>query len=382
MLPEGGIILKDRIAFLKMMNLFEEAPESLLIQISEQMQEIEAKAGTTIFREGDFGDAVYLIADGTLTIMKDGVQLATRSSSECVGELALLDEQPRSVSVVAQTDVLLLKLVHTDFQKIVSQSWEIAHGFLKILSERVRQGVQIQLESFRELEQAYDELVELNARMGTLYDISHKIGKVRDIKEILQAALLIMRGAVGSTSGIALFWDLESGQPHVVSTGIQAEAMIENIRQNLTPQDFEWMQEEPEIVLLSPNLLRKIKLAEMLFSLEMAAWIPLDVEDEMVGGIGLGKKMTGTPFSEDDYDILNAIAQNITVALKNMILHSELLNLAEYNKAVIENMGNGLLVLNGSGELLTVNNRAEQLLQISATTVIGKDYREVLAIHD
>ena len=60
----------DRIAFLNMTELFAEAPEHLLAQISESMQEIEVQAGKTIFREWDLGDAIYFVVRGTVSIEK------------------------------------------------------------------------------------------------------------------------------------------------------------------------------------------------------------------------------------------------------------------------------------------------------------------------
>jgi len=137
--------LFDRIAFLKTTNLFAEVPESLLMQISESMQPIEAKAGTIIFREGDEGDAVYLVVRGTVGIGKDDINLLTRSSGECFGEFALLDEGLRSASAVTETEVLLLKWKRKDFQKALSQSGEAAYSIFKILTGKLRQTVTIQV---------------------------------------------------------------------------------------------------------------------------------------------------------------------------------------------------------------------------------------------
>ena len=144
--------LFDRIAFLKTTTLLAQLPELLLMQISESMQEIQAKVGTTIFCEGDVGDAVYLVVRGTVGIEKNGIKLLTRSSGECFGEFALLDEGPRSASTVAETDVLLLKWERKNFQKALSQSREVAYSIFKILTGKLRQDVVVQVEAAREQE--------------------------------------------------------------------------------------------------------------------------------------------------------------------------------------------------------------------------------------
>ncbi len=142
----------DRIVFLKTTNLFAQVPEYSLMHISKSMHEIEAKAGTTIFSEGDIGDAVYLVVDGTVSIEESNIKLVTRSSGECVGEFALIDDGPRSTSVIAETDVLLLKWERKDFQEALLESHELALGILNILTGKLRQDVNIQVEAALEQE--------------------------------------------------------------------------------------------------------------------------------------------------------------------------------------------------------------------------------------
>ncbi|HIE27113.1 TPA: cyclic nucleotide-binding domain-containing protein, partial [Candidatus Poribacteria bacterium] len=144
--------LFDKITFLKTTNLFAETPESLLMQISDSMQEIEMKRGTTIFCEGDVGDAIYLVVHGTVGVEKNGIKLVTRSSGECFGEFALLDERPRSASAIAETDALLLRLEQKDFQKAISQTPKLAYTIFKILTGKLRQDVAVQVEAAREQE--------------------------------------------------------------------------------------------------------------------------------------------------------------------------------------------------------------------------------------
>jgi len=150
--------LFNKVAFLNMTELFAEAPESLLAQISESMQEIEVKAGKTIFREWDLGDAVYFVVRGTVGLEKKGIKLLTRGRGECFGEFALLDAEPRSTSAVAETDVLLLKWGRKDFQQALLQNREVAFGIFKMLTGKLRQDVTLQVESAREQERLQQDL--------------------------------------------------------------------------------------------------------------------------------------------------------------------------------------------------------------------------------
>ncbi len=142
----------DRIAFLKTTELLTGAPGNLLGQVGEHMEEVEAGAGTTFFREGDPGDVVYLVVEGALSIEREGIQLVTRGKGECVGEFALIDEGPRSASAIAATDVRVLKWEREDFQAALLQSPEVASGIFKILIGKLREDVAIQVEAGLEQE--------------------------------------------------------------------------------------------------------------------------------------------------------------------------------------------------------------------------------------
>ena len=150
--------LFDKVAFLNTTDLFAETPDSLLANISGSMQEIEVKAGKTIFREWDLGDAVYFVVRGTVGLEKKGIKLLTRSSGECFGEFALLDAELRSTSAVAETDALLLKWGRKDFQQALLQNREVAFGIFKMLTGKLRQDVTLQVESAREQEGLQQDL--------------------------------------------------------------------------------------------------------------------------------------------------------------------------------------------------------------------------------
>jgi serine phosphatase RsbU (regulator of sigma subunit) len=129
----------DKIACLEKTNIFADVPKSFLMQISEKIDDIEMKAGTTIFCEGDMGDAVYFVARGTVRIESDNIKLVNRSSGECFGEFAVLDYEPRGASAIAETDVLLLRLWYQDFREAVSQEPEMAFGIFSALTGKLRE---------------------------------------------------------------------------------------------------------------------------------------------------------------------------------------------------------------------------------------------------
>ncbi len=79
------------------------------------------EAGEVIFYEGEAGDAMYLIRAGGVAVIRGTFDapliLGYRDAGEFVGEMALIDDLPRSATVVALSEVQLLKIIREDFQQ-------------------------------------------------------------------------------------------------------------------------------------------------------------------------------------------------------------------------------------------------------------------------
>jgi signal transduction histidine kinase len=99
--------------------------------------------GQVICREGEPGDAMFLIRSGHAAIVKGSfdapIVLACRGAGEFVGEMALLENLPRSASVVALDEVYLYHVTRDDFQRMLSHSTKLDIGMLRKLSSRLRE---------------------------------------------------------------------------------------------------------------------------------------------------------------------------------------------------------------------------------------------------
>ena len=144
--------------FLKTTELLAGASDDLLSQIGRRVAEVRRRAGETLFKEGESGDAAYLVVNGALSLEKDGVHLVSRQRGECVGEFSLIDDAPRSTSAIAETDVLLLRWEREDFREALSQSPEVAFGIFRVLLGKLRQDVAIQVQAGLERERWRQDL--------------------------------------------------------------------------------------------------------------------------------------------------------------------------------------------------------------------------------
>ncbi len=119
--------------------LDDEAAEAL----KRSMAEVNLGRGQVLFREGDSGDKLYVVADGKVKLGRtspDGREnlLAILGPGEMFGELSLFDPGPRTATATAVTDVQIYALGHTDLTTWVSGRPEVALSLLKQISSRLR----------------------------------------------------------------------------------------------------------------------------------------------------------------------------------------------------------------------------------------------------
>jgi CRP/FNR family cyclic AMP-dependent transcriptional regulator len=125
-------------------DLFSTLDKKDLQLIAKSCQERSYSAGTTIFSQGDSGVGLYVIETGKvrITLARDPDRaeevLSTLGVGDVLGEMALLDELPRSATAEAIEDTTALLLPVWDFRGILRSYPEIALKLLGVLSRRLR----------------------------------------------------------------------------------------------------------------------------------------------------------------------------------------------------------------------------------------------------
>jgi CRP-like cAMP-binding protein len=97
-----------------------------------------AKAGEVIFREGDEAQQLFVIKSGEVAIRSGNRTLAELSTNHIFGEMALIDDAPRSATAVAKTDVELVPISEKQFLFLVSQTPFFALKVMRVLARRLR----------------------------------------------------------------------------------------------------------------------------------------------------------------------------------------------------------------------------------------------------
>ncbi|HLL79448.1 MAG TPA: cyclic nucleotide-binding domain-containing protein [Ktedonobacteraceae bacterium] len=124
--------------------LFSSLDKKELQALAKACQERTYKAGTTIIKQGDTGVGLYVISSGHVRILlarspdRAEEDLGTYGPGSVLGEMALLDDLPRSASVVAIEDVTALLLPIWEFRTVARSHPEIALKLLSVMSKRLR----------------------------------------------------------------------------------------------------------------------------------------------------------------------------------------------------------------------------------------------------
>ena len=129
----------EKVLFLKSIDLFRGLPSEELAQIAEIAEEQPMGKGDPVFTEGEPGDALYLVVEGSVKVHRGDKLLAQLAERDVFGEMAVLDSEPRSASVTVVDDAVLLKIGRDDFREILAERPEIAQGVIKVLSRRLRE---------------------------------------------------------------------------------------------------------------------------------------------------------------------------------------------------------------------------------------------------
>ncbi|MCI4352647.1 MAG: cyclic nucleotide-binding domain-containing protein [Thermoplasmata archaeon] len=128
------------LAMLGSVPLFSGLGKSQLRTMVTSAKERTYRAGETIVKQGEKGIGFYLILDGQARVEKAGQQVAVLGPGQFFGEMALLDQQPRTADVLASGAVRCLVLSPWEFWSAVGNEPEVLRTLLKETVRRMRSG--------------------------------------------------------------------------------------------------------------------------------------------------------------------------------------------------------------------------------------------------
>ncbi len=173
---EPDLTLEHIVGFLLETPIFHDLEPQGLADIVGIMQIQRLREDQVVFLQGDIGDAWYVIFDGAVEVARDGAlgrprPVAELSVKACFGEMAVLDGSPRSATVRATEDTVLLRFPRGAFQELLDEgnlgAYQLVLGMARVLSERQRR---LTSEVHGLLEDAENDVETRQLRMRDLID--------------------------------------------------------------------------------------------------------------------------------------------------------------------------------------------------------------------
>lgn len=143
----------EKQQLLRTVNLFAETSEEILNEVARLLEEVVCPAGETLFVQGDYGDAMYIIIEGRVRVHSGGRTLTILEKGGVFGEMAALDPEPRSASVTALDNLRLLRLERVPFAALITSQPEITTGIIHILCQTLRARTSVMVEDYAYLQQ-------------------------------------------------------------------------------------------------------------------------------------------------------------------------------------------------------------------------------------
>jgi len=268
--------------------------------LDQVMVEHRYTPGEIVVYEGQYGDIAYLIWSGRVAVVQGDFanpsSVNYRGPGEVVGEMSLIDNKPRSASIVALDDVRLLGIHRNDFFELLQIDPNFSTNMMEILSNRLRAAeemsrvntaigrelsaevevLQSENEALRQMEQRRQELSELVVHdlrnpLGNLFSALNMLELVlpeavleenRELLEIARLSHLRMQDLVDSLLDIA---QIEAGRPlgereptnvaSLMGEVTQLNAFALDKREMTLAQNF---PEDLPPVLADPNQIRRV----------------------------------------------------------------------------------------------------------------------------
>lgn len=126
-----------KVEALKRAPLFAGLSRSELVQLARVSEDLEVPPGKVLCKEGQLGREFFVIVDGEVEVTRGGKHVATRSGGEFFGEIALLEETPRTATVTAKTPLRFFVLTRKDFRHLVNENRNVERKVLRALARRV-----------------------------------------------------------------------------------------------------------------------------------------------------------------------------------------------------------------------------------------------------
>ena len=116
---------------------FADLSRSELIDLAKATEDMEVEEGKALTREGESGREFFVIIDGEVSVTKDGNEIRSMGPGDFFGEIALIEDTPRTATVTAKTPLRFFVLTRQSFRSLLAHQPELEQKVQAALEERL-----------------------------------------------------------------------------------------------------------------------------------------------------------------------------------------------------------------------------------------------------
>lgn len=354
--------------------LLESLSDKEFAAVRKKMKKHHYAANEVIFKDRSEGEDLYLIADGRVKISKktkfeQETVLAILHDRDFFGELAAIDEQPRSATVIALVNSVIFSLSNKDFDELVRKHHPFTQNLLKNLSLRLRTS---NVTFTRELERNTERAIRDINKLAQLIDAAKTVNSTLDLDKLLTVILETALQGVDADRGTVYLIDELKGE--LWSKVLTGSDLVE-IRLPMGKGIAGHVGATGEIVNI-PDAYEDLRFnpdfdKQTGYHTKTILCMPMKNKDEKIVGVfQLLNKDTGT-FTYDDESFIDALSIHAAIAVENarlaqeMVKNERLSSIGQMASAIIHDIKNPMNTIRVYAQVMKKKSGNEEAIKLA-----------------
>ncbi len=181
----------EKVKVLKSVSIFSQIPDEILAEAANFVEGIEIQENENVFKKGELGTTMYVIADGLFRVHDKANTLAVLGKGHIFGELSALDPEHRTASVTAIEKSYLFKLSQEELNVLIESHIEVAKGIIQILCQRLKTSINRSHKEDKNIQKSSvksDVKAEIDK---TIDDTLYQYSEVRDELTLIEKVIIL-----------------------------------------------------------------------------------------------------------------------------------------------------------------------------------------------
>ncbi len=212
---------------------------------------------------------------------------------------------------------------------------------------------------------------QLQARVNdleTLTELARLVTSSLDVDIVLRTIVEAAVELTGAEEGSLLLIDEKTGELYMRAARNFNEDFVSTFRMPVNDSIIGSVVQNGKVVIFDDNTPQKIKTAYLVHSL---IYIPLKFRDQIIGVLGVDNRHKRLVFSQKDVSLLTTMAEYAVIALENSSIFSEMVTERTKLETIINQIEDGVLVLDNDFRILIINKIAQTVLRVSGENLVG-----------